>query len=487
MRQEKKIFKRVLSVMLSTALAVTSGAFQANSSTVAQAAETDSVSIPNTNWKLYADNIAADSAGVKYKWNDRRSMSEAQVKGVTDSFSSREYEISASIPATYAMYKNLYLKIGSADTGDTPVTEIADEAFDSVTSLEKVTISEGITKIGKWAFTNNLNLKEITIPKSVTSIGKSTQQGTDIKDYEIFSSRVSCKVYCWKDSYADKYFTDNASKYPDITKEYLSDAVPSTEPTATPSAKPTTVPSVQPTATPSAKPTAAPSVQPTATPSAKPTAAPSSSPSTVPTAVPSAKPTVTPTVKPTAVPTTVSSTKPSSPPTAIPVAQPSGNPVIIPSTSSAPSVTAAPVVTTIPEATDTPAKPTAAVSTSNPSATQGPVNTVGPVVTVPTEAPDSEQNTMISSDNITYQVEQNATSVTVADMKDVKTKKITIPSVVTVNGKEYPVTGIENNAFAGNKNIKEVSLGKNVKKIGTGAFKGCTNLTEVKFPSTFLL
>ena len=58
-----------------------------------------------------------------------------------------------------------------------------------------------------------------------------------------------------------------------------------------------------------------------------------------------------------------------------------------------------------------------------------------------------------------------------------------MPSTVKVNGVEYPVVKIEAKAFAGNKKLQSVTIGKNVTDIGTGAFKGCTKLKVVKFPS----
>ena len=56
---------------------------------------------------------------------------------------------------------------------------------------------------------------------------------------------------------------------------------------------------------------------------------------------------------------------------------------------------------------------------------------------------------------------------------------ITVPDTVTLNGKSYNVTSISENAFKGNKKIRKVVIGKNVKKIGAGAFQDCPNLKSV--------
>ena len=455
MRQRKKEFKRFLSVVLSAALTVTSGAFgtlQMGNMTVAKAADSGAVSVPGTDWKLYSDNIAADGAGVRYKLKEGNDRVEVMGIEFDSTFSSKEYEIPATIPVTFEMYKAYFSNSGSDSVvaGESKVTTIADEAFDCATSLEKITIAEGIEKIGKWAFTNNTNLKELGIPKTVVSIGYSTKYATDNTQYEIMSGRMPCKVYFWKDSHADKYFRENAEKYPNIKKEYY-DSAPSMEPTASPSAVPTVSPSVEPSVNPSVKPSTKPMVSPSAMPSVKPSVSPAVKPSTKPTANPgNASP---------------------------------GNPVVTP------GITSPPVFTTVPDAT---AKPDASVTpsaTSIPKPTDFPIGIVKPDQTekpgetLPTETPDQQQDTVVKQNNVSYQVDQNKNSVAVSDMRDSKSNNVKIPSTVSVGGKEYPVTEIGKNAFKGNKNLKKVTLGKNVKVIEAGAFKGCQNLSKVKFPA----
>ena len=64
-----------------------------------------------------------------------------------------------------------------------------------------------------------------------------------------------------------------------------------------------------------------------------------------------------------------------------------------------------------------------------------------------------------------------------------KNKKITVPSTVKfkANGKTvtYKVTGIAKGAFTGCKQLKEVTIGKNITKIENDAFKGASNLKMI--------
>ncbi len=58
-------------------------------------------------------------------------------------------------------------------------------------------------------------------------------------------------------------------------------------------------------------------------------------------------------------------------------------------------------------------------------------------------------------------------------------KKITIPATIWVDGITYKVTGIEKKALYQNKKVTEVTIGKNVGKIGKKAFYGCRKLKKV--------
>ncbi len=56
---------------------------------------------------------------------------------------------------------------------------------------------------------------------------------------------------------------------------------------------------------------------------------------------------------------------------------------------------------------------------------------------------------------------------------------IAVPSMISYNGTRYFVREIGDNAFAGNTHVTSAAVYSSVKKLGSGAFKNCTALTEV--------
>ena len=69
-------------------------------------------------------------------------------------------------------YKNASYTIPAAVTYESVVFAVTDigSAFNACSSLQSITISEGVTNIGYTAFGNCTNLQSITIPASVTEI-----------------------------------------------------------------------------------------------------------------------------------------------------------------------------------------------------------------------------------------------------------------------------------------------------------------------------
>ena len=63
--------------------------------------------------------------------------------------------------------------------------------------------------------------------------------------------------------------------------------------------------------------------------------------------------------------------------------------------------------------------------------------------------------------------------------KGKRKKAVKIFKTIKVNGRTLKVTGIAANAFKGNKKMTSVTIGSNVKTIGSGAFMNCRNLTRV--------
>ena len=63
--------------------------------------------------------------------------------------------------------------------------------------------------------------------------------------------------------------------------------------------------------------------------------------------------------------------------------------------------------------------------------------------------------------------------------KNPKSKKIQIPDQVKINGVRYKVTSVAKSAFSNNKKAVSATVGKNVKKIGKDAFRGCKKLKKI--------
>ena len=61
-----------------------------------------------------------------------------------------------------------------------------------------------------------------------------------------------------------------------------------------------------------------------------------------------------------------------------------------------------------------------------------------------------------------------------------------IPESIAIDGKSYSVTEIAPGAFKNNKKLKKVTIGKNIRKIGSKAFFKCKNLKNIKVKTTYL-
>ncbi len=88
-----------------------------------------------------------------------------------------------------------------------------------------------------------------------------------------------------------------------------------------------------------------------------------------------------------------------------------------------------------------------------------------------------------SGNKAEYEVTKaGSTGGTVSYVKPVneKTTSITIPATIKVNGIKYKVTAISKTACMNLTKLKKVTIGKNVKKIGTKAFFGCKKLKTIK-------
>lgn len=81
-----------------------------------------------------------------------------------------------------------------------------------------------------------------------------------------------------------------------------------------------------------------------------------------------------------------------------------------------------------------------------------------------------------SSKAVTYYKTKVASGVTSAK----------VPNTIKISGKTYKVTTIASAAFKGNKKLKKITIGKNVKSIGAKAFYGDKKLASLKINSKVL-
>lgn len=91
----------------------------------------------------------------------------------------------------------------------------------------------------------------------------------------------------------------------------------------------------------------------------------------------------------------------------------------------------------------------------------------------------------IAGDKGTYII-KDAKKKQVQYLRVGKGRTITIPDRIVVDGERYTVTGIAAQAFSGNRTIRKVVIGKNIKTIGKNAFRNCKKLKMVIIRSTSL-
>ena len=152
--------------------------------------------------------------------------------------------------------------------------------------------------------------------------------------------------------------------------------------------------------------------------------------------------------------------------------------------------------TPTPDVTATPTPDGTATPTPDVTATPTPDGTATPTEpsnnTTQTAKPTEEINKHNSlskgtvlkdkKNEVSYRVlAQDRVEYYKADNKE--TTKITIPSVVSMDGVKFKVTDISDNAFNGCKKLKSVTIGKSVTTIGNKAFSKCTSLKKITIPA----
>lgn len=132
-----------------------------------------------------------------------------------------------------------------------------------------------------------------------------------------------------------------------------------------------------------------------------------------------------------------------------------------------------------PKGTPNPNQPT-----QNPGGTNPAQPTKAPVA--PTQAPSAglTNGTTAKVGGATYKVTDAKAAAVEFSAPKKNATSVTIPATVKINGKSCKVTSIKAKAFSGNKKLKSVVIGKNIKTIGKQAFFKCTKLKKVTFKGT---
>ena len=83
------------------------------------------------------------------------------------------------------------------------------------------------------------------------------------------------------------------------------------------------------------------------------------------------------------------------------------------------------------------------------------------------------------SDGILYQITDYQKKTACVKDSWSGLRSASIKSTIRIEGRTYKVTSIKKNAFKNHKYLKSVTIGKNVKEIGSRAFYGCKNLNKL--------
>ena len=84
----------------------------------------------------------------------------------------------------------------------------------------------------------------------------------------------------------------------------------------------------------------------------------------------------------------------------------------------------------------------------------------------------------VSASGGVYKLNHSKLTATLIKPADKNEKKLNVPNTVSANGKKYNVTEIKSGACKGMKKLTTLTLGTNVKKIGSQAFANCKKLNK---------
>ena len=102
-----------------------------------------------------------------------------------------------------------------------------------------------------------------------------------------------------------------------------------------------------------------------------------------------------------------------------------------------------------------------------------------------------DKGTLVNNGSYQYCITKKGNLQSGGDMSVVgplstKIKNVSIPDTVTVGGMKYKITSIEKKAFMNCVKLSKVTIGANVKTIGSSSFAGDKNLTTVNIKSKAL-
>ncbi|MBO4407875.1 MAG: leucine-rich repeat protein [Clostridiales bacterium] len=212
-----------------------------------------------------------------------------------------------------------------------------------------------------------------------------------------------------------------------------------------------------------------------------------------PTVPPTVPPTDTPTETPTATPMDVPSADPTAVPTDVPADVPTATPAAGQNNVTDPNATATPTA-----AAGTVANPSVTPAAQNGS-TSGTGLTVTPSATPAVTGTQDTSDTNVTADEQTFDpsgatvfkaggnsyTSDGSGNVIFSSANPLITD-LNIPSAITFKGKTYKVTAIAARAFKGNKKLRSVVIGKNIRSIGKEAFRNCKKLKKVIFKTVKL-
>lgn len=137
-----------------------------------------------------------------------------------------------------------------------------------------------------------------------------------------------------------------------------------------------------------------------------------------------------------------------------------------------------------PAPTEDPSSPAQTLLTASPSVSSEQQPSPISPQTVPTRKPKNELNRsgQYKVGKYKYRITKLTTKtgeVCLEAPVSKQMKKADIPASVKIRGITFKVTAISKKAFAQNKKLVSVRIGTNIRKIGAGAFRGCTGLKKI--------